>query len=75
MVDNIARELEVLKDVDIITFDVILLTAYIYYARQGDNSKSKYQKAIYKKYCADVIKRHQLPKTLGEYIKESANYL
>lgn len=75
MVDNIARELEDLKEIDIITFDVVLLTAYIYYARKNDNSKSKGQKALYKKYCADVIKRHRLPKTLGEYIKESVAFL
>ena len=30
MVDNVARELEELKDVDIITFDIILLQAYVY---------------------------------------------
>ena len=75
MVDNVARELEDLRNVDIITFDVILLQAYVYYARQNDNSKSKGLKAIYKKYCADVIKRHGLPATLGEYIKASGDYL
>lgn len=69
MVDNVARELEDLKDVDIITFGVILLQAYVYYAQQNDNSNSKGLKSIYKKYCADVIKRHGLPATLGEYIK------
>lgn len=30
---------------------------------------------MYKKYCADVIKRHGLPPTLGEYIKASQDYL
>lgn len=75
MVDNVARELEDLKDVDIITFDIILLTAYVYYAKQNDNSNSKGLKSIYKKYCADVIKRHGLPPTLGEYIRASQNYL
>ena len=75
MVDNVARELEDLKDVDIITFDIILLQAYVYYARQNDNSKSKGLKAIYKKYCSDVIKRHGLPATLGGYIKASMDYL
>ena len=32
-------------------------------------------KSIYKRYCADVIKRHGLPKTLNEYIKASLEYL
>ena len=41
MVDNVARELEDLKNVDIIIFDIILLQAYVYYAKQNDNSKSK----------------------------------
>lgn len=75
MVDNVARELSDLKDVDIITFDVIILSAYVYYAEQNDNSNSKGLKAMYKKYCADVIKRHGLPSTLGEYIKASQDYL
>jgi hypothetical protein len=75
MVDNISQELNDLKNVDIITFDIIILQAYVYYAKRNDNSNSKGLKAIYKKYCADVIKRHNLPKTLNEYIKESQNYL
>lgn len=32
MVDLIAEDLEELNDVEIVTFDVILLLAYIYYA-------------------------------------------
>ena len=75
MVDNVAHELEDLKDVDIITFDVILLSAYVYYAKKSDNSNSKGLKSMYKWYCADVIKRHRLPPTLGEYIKASQDYL
>lgn len=75
MVDNVARELEELQDVDIITFDIIVLQAYVYYAYQNNNSHSKGLKSIYKKYCADVIKRHGLPETLGEYIKASVDYL
>ena len=68
-------ELDDLKDIDIITFDIIILQAYIYYAQRNDNSNSKGLKAIYKKYCADVIKRHGLPATLSEYIKVSRDYL
>lgn len=34
-----------------------------------------FMKSIYKKYCADVIKRHGLPAALGEYIKASQDYL
>lgn len=75
MVDNVARELKDLKNVDIITFDIILLSAYVYYARRNDNSNSKGLKSMYKKYCADVIKRHGLPSTLGEYIRASQDYL
>ncbi len=75
MADNVARELEDLKDIDILTFDIILLNAYIYYARKNDNSNSKALKSLYKRYCADVIKRHGLPQTLGEYIRASQNYL
>ena len=75
MVDNVARELGDLKDIDIITFDIILLSAYVYYAKRNDRTNCKGLKSIYKKYCADVIKRHGLPATLGEYIKESQDYL
>lgn len=75
MVDNVAHELEDLKDVDIITFDIILLSAYVYYAKKADNSNSKGLKSMYKKYCADVIKRHKLPTTLAEYIKANQDYL
>ena len=46
-----------------------------YYAKKSDNSNSKGLKSMYKKYCADVIKRHGLPPTLGEYIKASQDYL
>ena len=75
MVDIVAGELEDLKDVDIITFDIIVLSAYIYYAQKNDNTNGKALKAIYKRYCSDVIKRHELPKTLGEYIIASKEYL
>lgn len=75
MVDYVAHELEDLKNVDVITFDIILLSAYVYYAKQNDNSNSKGLKAMYKKYGADVIKRHGLPSTLSEYIKASRDYL
>lgn len=60
---------------ELLSKPILLLTAYIYYARRSDNSKSKGQKSLYKTYCADVIRRHRLPKTLGEYIKESLPYL
>ena len=58
-----------------ITFDIILLQSYVYYAKQNNNTYSKGLKAMYKKYCADVIKRHGLPPTLGQYIKDSQEYL
>lgn len=53
----------------------IILQAFVYYAQQNDNSNSKGLKSIYKKYCADVIKRHGLPSTLSKYIKASQDYL
>ena len=49
MVDNVARELEDLKNIDIITFDIIILQAFVYYAQQNDSSNSKGLKSIYKK--------------------------
>ncbi|MCI8417882.1 MAG: hypothetical protein HFI33_10405 [Lachnospiraceae bacterium] len=67
MVDEIARDLEDLKDVDIITFDVIVLLAFVYHMSRGDTSKNKALKSIYKRFCEDVIKRHHLPPTLREY--------
>lgn len=75
MVDNVAHELDDLKDIDVITFDIIVLLAYIYYARKNDSSNSKGLKSVYKRYCADVIKRHGLPKTLNEYVRASIDYL
>lgn len=75
MVDYVAQELEDLKDVDIITFDIILLSAYVYYAHRNDNSNGKALKSMYKKYCVDVIQRHGLPSTLSEYIRASQEYL
>ena len=73
IVDNVAHELEDLKDIDIITFDIILLSAYVHYAEKNDNSNSKGLKSMYKKYCADVIKRHKLPPTFREYIIAAKN--
>lgn len=75
MVDDIAKDLEALRRIEIITFDVIVLLAYIYYMVQGDNSKSKALKSIYKRYCEDVIRRHHLPPTLKEYVIASAEYI
>lgn len=75
MVDQIAVELKVLKDIEIITFDIIVLLAYIYYLDRGDCSNNKALKAIYKRYCEDVIKRHRLPHTLKEYFLASTDYL
>ncbi len=75
MVDNVAHELQELRDVEIITFDVVLLNAYIFHNAHNDTSHNKALRAIYKRYCADVIKRHKLPSTLSEYIRESVCYL
>ena len=67
--------LEELNDVEIVTFDVVLILAYIYYAPKGDNSNNKALKSIYKRYCEEVIKRHKLPATLKEYVVASTNYI
>lgn len=75
MVDKVAEELEDLKQVGIITFDIIVLNAYVYYARMKDNTYTKALKSIYKRYCKDVIKRHGLPLTLGEYIMQCQDCL
>lgn len=75
MVDNVAHELKELENIDVITFDVILLMAYVYHAKRGDTTYAKALKALYKRYGADVIKRHRLPPTLSGYIKECQHYL
>lgn len=76
MVDNIAGEIEDLKDIDIITFDIILLNAFVYHNHEkGDSSKNKALKSVYKSFGEDVIKRHGLPGTLAEYVKASLVYL
>ena len=75
MVDDIARVLDVLKDIEIITFDIIVLLSYIYYACKSDTSKNKALKSIYKRYCEDVIKRHKLPSTLTKYVFACKDYI
>lgn len=75
MVDEIANDLEALKDVKIITFDIVVLLAYIYYMNKGDISHNKALKSLYKRYCEDVIKRHKLPATLREYFQKSVEYI
>lgn len=75
MVDDIACDLAVLENIDIITFDVIVLLAYLYYMLKGNTGNNKALKSAYKKYCEDVIKRHKLPGTLVEYVKASSQYI
>lgn len=75
MVDDIAKDLDELQDIQIITFDVIVLLAFIFYSSQNNTSHNKALKSIYKRYCEDVIKRHKLPPTLGEYFIECQNYI
>lgn len=75
MVDEIAKDLSVLKDVEIITFDVIVLLSYLFYMEKKDTSKNKAFKSVYKRYCEDVIKRHHLPRTLSEYVIASSEYI
>lgn len=75
MVDEIAKDLNDLEDINIITFDIIVLLAYVYYSNLEVKTHNKGLKSIYKKYCEDVIKRHRLPDTLLEYVKASMDYI
>ncbi len=75
MVELISNTVDVLNDVNIITFDIILLVAYIYFGIKNDSSNNKAIRSIYKRFCDDVIKRHKLPKTFREYFDESKNYI
>lgn len=75
MVDDIARDLEDLKDIDIITFDVIMLLAFLYHNSKNDTEYNKALKSVYKRYCEDVIKRHKLPTTLREYFIACQDYI
>lgn len=75
MVDDIAKDIPVLEQIDIITFDVIVLLSYLYYMKKNDTSNNKALKSAYKRYCEDVIKRHKLPSTLSEYVKASIDYI
>lgn len=75
MVKDIANDLDDLKEVQIITFDVIVLLAYLYHNTKDNSSHNKALKSIYKRYCEDVIKRHKLPPTLREYIEACIKYI
>ena len=75
MFDNVAHDLPDLGNVSIITFDIVLLQAYLYHIDRNDTTNNKALKSIYKRYCQDVIKRHGLPKTLNEYTKCSIPYI
>jgi len=75
MVDIITSEIKDLENVQVITFDVIVLIAYIYHNTKNVKEHNKALKSIYKRYCEDVIKRHKLPATLVEYVQENLNYL
>jgi len=75
MVDIVADEMKNELNIDIITFDIIILQAFVYYTNKDIKDNNKALKALYKKYCADVIKRHQLPSTLHDYILSIKDYL
>lgn len=75
MVDIVAQDIEELENVDILTFDVIILTAYYFHYKNGIKDYNIALKSFYKKYCSDVIKRHKLPKTFSEYITEVQKYI
>lgn len=75
MVDEIVDEIDDLKEIHIITFDIIMLMAFVYYNSQQVRDYNKALKSLYKKYCEDVIKRHKLPSTLSEYVQANEQYL
>lgn len=75
MVDEIVREINDLKGIHIITFDIIVLIAFVYYNSQKIKNHNRALKSSYKKYCEDVIKRHSLPSTLGEYIQANEAFI
>lgn len=76
MVDIIADEIPELKSISIITFDVIILVAVLYHLSHNTYPQNKKAlKAVYKRNCEDVIRRHKLPATLSEYLEASQCYL
>jgi len=75
MVDEIAGEIKDLQGIHIITFDIIVLLAFAYHNSRNVKEHNVALKSIYKRFCEDVIKRHKLPGTLGEYIKACEEYL
>lgn len=64
LVDLLSDEMSL--NVEIITFDVVLLIASIHHRANIEFKKAI--KAMYKRLCADVIRRRRLPTTLGDYI-------
>ncbi len=75
MVDDIAKDLKDLMCVKVITFDIIVLLAYVYHNSNDNTSCNKGLKSLYKRYCEDVIKRHGLPATLLEYVAACSDYI
>lgn len=76
MADLVSDDLAELRDISIVTFDVVILAAYVYHREKGDLSDAqKALKAVYKTYCEDVIRRHRLPKKLSDYIEAFKAYL
>lgn len=75
MVDVIAEDITVLNNINIITFDVIVLLAYVFHNSKGNTEYNKALKSIYKRYCEDVIRRHNLPTTLSDYVISSIDYI
>lgn len=66
---KMSNDLPELKPITIITFDIVLFFAFICLEDDVNRSKKlKSLKALYKRYCSDVIKRRKLPQTFGEYI-------
>ncbi len=71
MVDNVVNDMSELQSIKVITFDIIVLIAYIYHNLHGNKGLNKALKSIYKSQCEDVIKRRKLPQTLVMYVEET----
>ena len=64
---DVCNEIEDLKDIVVIGFEMILGIAY---KAGGNKEKRKALKSIYKEFCAPKIRQGVIPKTLAEFINE-----
>ncbi|MBO4858957.1 MAG: hypothetical protein J5527_10635 [Treponema sp.] len=65
---DVCNEIEDLKDIMVIGFEMILGIAY---KAGGNKEKRKALKSLYKEFCAPKIRQGVIPKTLAEYLGEA----